>query len=176
MPCQDGDEILRACLEQFRRPVMVKDLPSLDGRGEENARHERPAPRKGLARQQACREIDGKAGQNEQPVAREGEQGMNQGFQAKQKRAFHRVGRQRLQILLMGLGGGSCAVAMALVLILYGTPYNPMWWWVMGAILLAVCALSGLLAPVVEWTMDGYMRDRAQNSAEPGEPTDGAGF
>jgi len=70
----------------------------------------------------------------------------------------------------MGLGGTSCALAMALVLILYGTPYNPIWWWVMGAILLAACAVPRLLAPVVEWTLDGYLQDRAERRADPPDP------
>ncbi|MFQ5467647.1 MAG: hypothetical protein ACE5DS_05865 [Kiloniellaceae bacterium] len=87
-----------------------------------------------------------------------------------QKRVVHPVGRQRLRFLLMGLGGTSCALAMALVLVLYGTPYNPIWWWVMGAILLAACAVSGLLAPVVEWALVGYLQDRAERCAGAPDP------
>lgn len=68
-------------------------------------------------------------------------------------------GRRRLTLLLCGLGGGSCAGAMLLVLILYGTPYNAIWWAVMGAVLLAAFILPRALVPLIEWVMDGYRSD-----------------
>ncbi len=65
-------------------------------------------------------------------------------------------GRPRLRILLGTLGGGGCLVAMALVLVLYGAPFNPVWWGVMAAILAAACLLPSLLVPAIEWVIDGY--------------------
>jgi hypothetical protein len=45
---------------------------------------------------------------------------------------------------------------MLLILIFYGAPYNPLWWWVMGAILLGAFVLPSLLVRPVEWVMEGY--------------------
>ena len=70
-------------------------------------------------------------------------------------------GRKRLSILLCGLSGVSCAILMAAVLLLYGTPYNPLWWWVMAAILIAAFLLPLALVSAIEWVIDGY---RDQNS------------
>ena len=67
-----------------------------------------------------------------------------------------RTGRRRLMLVLSLLGGGACLVAMGLVLVFYGTPYNPIWWWVMGAVLVAASLLSCLLAHPIEWVMRGY--------------------
>lgn len=47
-------------------------------------------------------------------------------------------------------------MAMGAVLLFYGLPYNPMWWWVMAAILAAAFVLPRLLVPVAEWVIDGY--------------------
>jgi hypothetical protein len=65
-------------------------------------------------------------------------------------------GRKRLSILLCSLSGVSCAALMAAVLLLYGTPYNPLWWWVMAAILIAAFLLPLALVPAIEWVIDGY--------------------
>lgn len=56
-----------------------------------------------------------------------------------------------------GMGGGACAAAMVVVLVFYGTPYNPMWWPVMAAILLGSAVVSALGAPIVEWVIAGYL-------------------
>lgn len=66
------------------------------------------------------------------------------------------TGRRRLTILLCGLSGAVCALAMAAVLIFYGTPYNDYWWGVMAAILVAAFILPRALVPAIEWVMDGY--------------------
>jgi hypothetical protein len=65
-------------------------------------------------------------------------------------------GRRRLQVLLGSLGFAGCAVAMALVLVFYGPPYNQMWWGVMVVVLGAAGLVPPLLAPAIEWVMDGY--------------------
>ncbi len=68
-------------------------------------------------------------------------------------------GRRRLTILLSCLSGGACALAMAMVLIVYGAPYDPMWWWVMAAMLLAAFALPRLLVFPIEWVIAGYRKE-----------------
>jgi len=68
-----------------------------------------------------------------------------------------REGRRRLRLLLGCLGAAGSAGAMVLVLGLYGPPYNPIWWAVMAAILLASGVISGLCAPLVEWAAKGYL-------------------
>ena len=69
-------------------------------------------------------------------------------------------------MLALSLSGGlACAGLMALVLIFYGPPWNPMWWWVMAAILILAFALPRLLAYPIEWIMDGY-RGRGLNQAD----------
>ena len=75
-----------------------------------------------------------------------------------QKRSVRAEGRRRLRLFLCSLGGLSCAGSMALVLVFYGTPYNPMWWWVMAALLLGAVGLPALFIPVVEWVIAGYLR------------------
>lgn len=71
-----------------------------------------------------------------------------------------REGRRRMRIVVCSLSGAGCAVSMALVLVLYGLPFDPLWWWVMAAILVAACVLPLALVPVLEWVIEGY---RAQN-------------
>jgi len=68
-------------------------------------------------------------------------------------------GRRRLRILLGSLSGGACLVAMVLVLLLYGSPYDPIWWPVMAAVLAAACLLPSLFVPAIEWVIDGYNSD-----------------
>jgi len=70
------------------------------------------------------------------------------------------IGRRRLGLLLSLVGLLGCTVAMGLVLVFYGTPYNPLWWWVMGAILVASFFLPRLLVPAVEWVREGYNSDQ----------------
>lgn len=65
-------------------------------------------------------------------------------------------GRRRLRILLASLGFVGCAVAMLLVLVFYGPPYNEIWWGVMAVVLAGAALLPPLLAPAVEWVIDGY--------------------
>ncbi len=71
------------------------------------------------------------------------------------------IGRRRLALLLSLSGLLGCAAAMGLVLVFYGTPYNPLWWWVMGAILVVSFFLPRLLVPAVDWVRKGYDLDRA---------------
>ncbi len=79
--------------------------------------------------------------------------------QSLQEGAVNREGRRRLRLLLAGLGAATCAVAMALVLVFYGTPYESFWWPVMGAVLVAAAIVSALCAPAVEWVIAGYLRN-----------------
>lgn len=65
-------------------------------------------------------------------------------------------GRMRLSILLCSLSGTACTVLMAAVLLLYGTPYNPLWWWIMAAILLAAVFLPLVLVSAIGWVIEGY--------------------
>jgi hypothetical protein len=65
-------------------------------------------------------------------------------------------GRRRLRILLAILGFAGCALGMALVVVFYGPPYNPIWWGIMAVVLGGAIALPPLLAPAIEWVMDGY--------------------
>ncbi|MGF1630433.1 MAG: hypothetical protein ACFCUT_13250 [Kiloniellaceae bacterium] len=71
-------------------------------------------------------------------------------------------GRVRLSILLCGSSGVSCATLMAAFLVFYGTPYNPIWWGIMAAILVAAILLPLVLVPMIEWVMAGY-RDEKSN-------------
>ena len=73
--------------------------------------------------------------------------------------AMARKGRRRLSALLCGLSGTSCAALLAAVLLLYGTPYNPLWWWIMAAILVAAFLLPLALVSAIEWVMEGYRDD-----------------
>lgn len=65
-------------------------------------------------------------------------------------------GRSRLTLLLCGLSGVLCAALMLAVLLFYGKPYDPMWWWVMGGILAAAFILPRGLVAAIEWVMVGY--------------------
>lgn len=49
---------------------------------------------------------------------------------------------------------------MAAVLVVYGAPYEAMWWWVMGAILLAAFIAPVAIVPLVEWVIEGYLGTR----------------
>ena len=69
------------------------------------------------------------------------------------------VGRRRLRLVLCPLGGGLCAGAMALVVIFYGAPYNPLWWWAMAGVLAAATMAPLAVVPVVEWVIAGYLDD-----------------
>lgn len=72
--------------------------------------------------------------------------------------ARHAIGRRRARIAFGVLGGVASAGAMALVLIFYGQPYDPVWWWVMGGILIAAVVVPVGLVPVFDWVMDGYLK------------------
>ena len=65
-------------------------------------------------------------------------------------------GRRRLTLVLCGTSGGLCALMMAAVLLVYGTPYNGKWWLVMGVILVAAATLPRLVVPAIEWVIQGY--------------------
>ncbi len=69
-------------------------------------------------------------------------------------------GRRRLTVLLCGLGGAGCAGAMLLVLLLYGAPYNSIWWGVMAVILAAAFVAPLALVPLVDWVIEGYREAR----------------
>jgi len=69
------------------------------------------------------------------------------------------AGRRRLTVLLCGLSGLTCTAMMAAVLLLYGIPFDPLWWWIMGAILVAAFGLPRLLVYAIEWVMAGYRKD-----------------
>jgi len=66
------------------------------------------------------------------------------------------TGRRRLRILLSLTGGLSCAVLMAAVLTIFGSPFETYWWWVMAAILVAAFAVPLAYARAVDWVVDGY--------------------
>ena len=68
-------------------------------------------------------------------------------------------GRRRLTILLSCLSGSACALAMAIVLIAFGPPYDSMWWWVMAAVLVGAFALPRLLVFPIEWVIAGYRQE-----------------
>lgn len=68
------------------------------------------------------------------------------------------VGRRRLIIALCGSSAALCSALMVAVLVVYGTPYNPLWWWVMVAILLAAAILPVVLVWPIEWVIAGYQK------------------
>lgn len=72
------------------------------------------------------------------------------------------TGRRRLRVLLGASSGATCALAMAIVLIVYGAPYDPMWWWVMALILAAAFLAPALLAFPIEWVIRGYREDKGR--------------
>ena len=87
---------------------------------------------------------------------------MDRELKTLQKVAVHPEGRRRLRLLLCGLGGLSCAATMALVLVFYGTPFNPVWWWVMAAVLAGAFIVPAFFVPIVEWVIAGYLRGSDQ--------------
>jgi predicted lysophospholipase L1 biosynthesis ABC-type transport system permease subunit len=68
-------------------------------------------------------------------------------------------GGRRLGLVLGATGGLLCALLMALLLLVYGAPYNDLWWWVMLAILIAAFVVPRLLVGPLEWVFDGYRQD-----------------
>lgn len=70
-----------------------------------------------------------------------------------------RVGPRRLGLVLSLLFGGLCVASMAVVLVIYGLPYNPLWWGVMVAIQVAAFVVPPLAVPAVDWVIDGYRQD-----------------
>ena len=62
-----------------------------------------------------------------------------------------------MRLVLVGLGGASSAAAMAIVLVFYGTPYNPVWWVAMAGVLVFSAAVATLFAPIIEWVIAGYL-------------------
>jgi hypothetical protein len=68
-------------------------------------------------------------------------------------------GRRRFSLVLGGTAGGLCATLMAVVLVIYGTPYNGVWWLVMAAILVAAFIVPRFLVGPLEWVLDGYREE-----------------
>ena len=66
-------------------------------------------------------------------------------------------GRRRLRLTLIGLSGGLCSLSMVTVLLVHGVPYNPIWWPIMGLVLVASFVGPALAVPIVEWVLKGYM-------------------
>ena len=66
-------------------------------------------------------------------------------------------GRRRISIVVGAVSGAGCLVTMALMVIIYGAPYNPVWWAVMAVILTVCCLLGRIVAPAVEWVLQGYL-------------------
>ncbi len=72
-------------------------------------------------------------------------------------------GRRRLTVVLSIASGGTCSGAMGAVLYLYGAPYDPLWWWLMAAILAAsFVAPAIVVVPAIEWVIAGY-RDEGES-------------
>ena len=67
-----------------------------------------------------------------------------------------KTGRFRLTLLLCGGTGMTCALLMIGVVVFYGTPYNPFWWWVMAGIQTAAIVVPIVLVPAIEWVMACY--------------------
>lgn len=67
-----------------------------------------------------------------------------------------KTGRFRLTLLLCGGSGLTCALLMTGVIVFYGAPYNPDWWWVMAGIQAAAIVVPVVLVPAIEWVMAGY--------------------
>jgi len=80
-------------------------------------------------------------------------------------------GRRRLQIVLGTLGGVVCVAMMAIVLKIYGSPYDPRWWWVMAGILIAAILAPRVLARPVEWIVDGYCGVKGTAPGDAGQRT-----
>lgn len=70
--------------------------------------------------------------------------------------SFSEKGRRRLKILLGLLGGGTCAIFLALAVVVLGAPYNPFWWLVMAVILVASFVLPSFLVRPIEWLVKGH--------------------
>ena len=68
-------------------------------------------------------------------------------------------GGRRLGLVLSTTGGLLCALLMALLLLVYGAPYNGVWWWVMLAILIASFVVPRILVGPLEWVFEGYQED-----------------
>ncbi len=81
---------------------------------------------------------------------------MDSELQALKGREVHGEGRRRLRLALAGFGAGTCGAAMALVLVFYGTPFNPIWWAAMAAVMGGSTAVATLFAPLIEWVIAGY--------------------
>ena len=67
-----------------------------------------------------------------------------------------KVGRKRLALVLCAMSGSLCTALMVIVLLVYGTPFNAIWWWVMAGILAAAWLLPIALVGPIEWVIAGY--------------------
>lgn len=74
-------------------------------------------------------------------------------------------GRRRLRMLLSFFFGGATLLTVVLVLIGYRLPYNPIWWLVLGAIVLGAFLAPLLLVPAIEWVMEGYAEEDRKERA-----------
>ena len=72
-------------------------------------------------------------------------------------------GRRRLRMLLSFLFGGGALFAVVLVLVGYRLPYNPVWWLVLGLIVMGAFLAPLLLVPAIEWVMEGYAEDQKKD-------------
>ncbi len=70
--------------------------------------------------------------------------------------ALANTGRKRLSLLLCGTSGVSCFLLMVIFVLVYGTPYNPMWWAIMALVLIAATVLPLALVSAIEWVIEGY--------------------
>ena len=69
-------------------------------------------------------------------------------------------GRRRLQIVLGTVGAIGYVAIVAVILKINGPPYNSRWWWVMAAILVAAILAPRVLAPPLEWIVEGYCGEK----------------
>jgi hypothetical protein len=70
-----------------------------------------------------------------------------------------KTGRRRLRALLSFLFGGLATFAVALVLLGYKLPYDPVWWLILGLVVLGAFLAPLLLVPAIEWVMRGYAEE-----------------
>lgn len=135
---------------------MAPDFEPFQGEAEQQAGQQGPGPGEWTARNKAGDEVTGKPQPGQDGPAGDRGEGVNQ--ELKTVQTFdHGEGRRRLRLTLGGVGGGLCALAMAAVLVVYGTPFDPVWWWVMGAVLIAAFLGPMAIVPVIEWVIQGYL-------------------
>ncbi|MCZ6860760.1 MAG: hypothetical protein O7I42_10875 [Alphaproteobacteria bacterium] len=75
-------------------------------------------------------------------------------------KSISKKGSRRLRILSSLAGGGLCAISLAMVLVFYGMPYDPIWWLVMALIILASFVVPCFFVRPIEWVIEGYLADQ----------------